>query len=187
MTVLEDAPRGVELAACVRERRATMARPQHVVQFIQKIKPSAVIVQLFYGVPASVTIAQAALETGWGQSVHGNAYFGVKGRAPSGASTTFTTHEEVNGKKIKIQDKFRAYDSILEAALDYGQYLKTNARYSAAFQHTDDSYKFVDGIAKAGYASDHAYAQKLKSIIKHNNLQEYDGDVLLFIEQLVSP
>ncbi|MFP3567588.1 glucosaminidase domain-containing protein [Paraburkholderia sp. SIMBA_030] len=85
-------------------------------QFIDTHLAAAQEVQRRYQVPAGVVIAQSALESNWGRSVVGNAYFGVKGRAPGGDSTTFTTHEVINGKAIKIDDAFRAYGSYEEAA-----------------------------------------------------------------------
>src|SRR5262249_20285610 len=147
-------------------------RPTHVQDFIEKILPVAQRVRLTYKVPVSVTIAQAALETGWGGNVKGNAYFGIKGKAPTGASTRFATQEEVNknpktqvGTRITITDTFRAYPDLAAAAMDYGQYLSTTAIYAEAFKHTDDPVAFAEAVAKAGYATAHDYGPQLKSII----------------------
>jgi flagellum-specific peptidoglycan hydrolase FlgJ len=158
-----------------------VARPKHVQDFIDKILPYAQRVRLTYKVPVSVTIAQAALETGWGSAVRGNAYFGIKGTAPTGASGTFTTQEEVNkdprtkiGTRITIKDRFRAYADLSEAAMDYGLYLSTNKIYAEAFKHTDDPMQFADAVARAGYATAHDYGPQLKSIIAGFKLTYYD-------------
>jgi flagellum-specific peptidoglycan hydrolase FlgJ len=152
-----------------------------VQDFIEKILPYAQRVRLTYKVPVSVTIAQAALETGWGSKVQGNAYFGIKGTAPTGASATFATQEEVNkdpatqvGTRITITDKFRAYPDLAAAAMDYGAYLSTTQIYEEAFKHTDDPFKFADAVAKAGYATAHDYGKQLKSIIWGFKLTNYD-------------
>ncbi|MBK3843809.1 glycoside hydrolase family 73 protein [Paraburkholderia aspalathi] len=103
--------------------------PAYVQQFIDTHLAAAQEIQRKYQVPAGVVIAQSALESNWGRSVVGNAYFGVKGRAPSGDSTTFTTHEVINGKAIKIDDAFRAYGSYEDAADDHAQMLRNNPRF----------------------------------------------------------
>lgn len=143
------------------------------VVFIQKIAPVAQQVSRQWHVPASVLIAQAALESGWGQHVKGNAYFGIKGHAPSGATVNFATTEFVKGKKTSTHDNFRAYKDFADAANDYGRFLASNPRYAAAFK-TGDADSFVDVLQKAGYATDPQYAKKLKSIIHHNKLTQYD-------------
>ena len=53
-----------------------------------------------------VILAQAALETGWGKKVKGNAFFGIKSHGKAGGQT-FTTHEEVDGQLVKTQADFR--------------------------------------------------------------------------------
>ena len=122
--------------------------------------PSAKKVKLDWGVPVAICIAQAALESGWGKSVKGNAYFGIKGKSPSGATTTFTTTEFEKGKKITIQDSFRAYKDFAESADDYGRMLKSNSRYAGCFAHSNDPLKFADALQAAGYATDPNYAKR---------------------------
>ncbi len=148
--------------------------PEHVQAFIATILPSARKANESWGVPISVLIAQSAQETGWGVHVTDNAYFGIKGKSPSGDSTTFTTHEVVNGKSVKIDDSFRAYKDIDEAADDYGRFLAENPRYDGCFLYKDKPEKFVAALAAAGYATDPLYATKLLNIIRHYNLTEYD-------------
>ncbi|WP_308219506.1 glycoside hydrolase family 73 protein [Aggregatibacter actinomycetemcomitans] len=77
-------------------------------EFIRQTMPIAKAIEEKWGVPAEVTIAQAALESGWGKKVKGNAYFGVKGKGSKG-SVNFGTHEVINGKKIRMNDNFASY------------------------------------------------------------------------------
>lgn len=152
--------------------------PAHVNSFIAMALPGARAASAKWCVPVSVIIAQSALESGWGKTVKQNAYFGIKGHAPSGASTTFGTTEVIDGKVIHIKDKFRAYTSYEDSAEDYGRFLNENSRYRAAFSHTDDPIKFAQEVAKAGYATAPDYGKKLTMIIKGFNLKQYDAQGL---------
>lgn len=149
--------------------------PAHVMAFINFASSAAKQVNRKWGVPASVLIAQAAHESGWGRHVKGNAYFGIKGKSPDGGSTSFATHEVVSGKVVSITDSFRAYKDFADAADDYGRYLKQNKLYKNCFFFTNDVSRFVDEIAKAGYATDPNYATKVKNIINKYRLTEYDN------------
>ena len=57
-----------------------------------------------------------------GKHVKNNAYFGIKGKSPTGNSTSFGTTEVINGKVIHIKDTFRAYADYAESADDYGRF-----------------------------------------------------------------
>jgi len=146
----------------------------YVTDFIQKLLPIAQQVKASWGVPVAVTIAQGALESGWGLRVVGNAYFGVKGKSPSGQSVNFATHEETSRGRVAINDNFRAYTSLQEAADDYGRLLRTNPRYERCFAFMNDPNGFADTLQALGYATDHKYARDLKSIIRQHHLAAYD-------------
>lgn len=148
--------------------------PEYVTNFIKTMVPIAQNVKKKWGTPVAVLVAQGALESSWGQHVKGNAYFGIKGHAPTGKSVVFGTHEVLGGKTTSIDDRFRAYGSMAEAAEDYGRLLRTDKRYSACFAYVDQPERFVEELAKAGYATDPQYAAKLKSIIRSHALQRYD-------------
>jgi flagellum-specific peptidoglycan hydrolase FlgJ len=149
-------------------------RPANVNQFVNKVVADAKKINNKYKIPASILIAQAALESGWGRSVKGNAFFVIKTHNSKGSSTTFATTEFVNGKKVSIKDSFRSYKNFSEAAEDYGKFLTTQIRYKPAFIHSKNPEKFAEALQKAGYATDPQYAKKLKSIINTYYLHEYD-------------
>ena len=136
--------------------------------------PAAKKVMASWGVPASVLIAQSAQETGWGCRVVNNAYFGIKGKSPDGSTVNFATTEVINGKVIHISDSFRAYTSFADAADDYGRFLSTNPRYATAFHFKNNPEKFVQEMAKAGYATDPNYAKSIIGIIHSHDLAQYD-------------
>jgi len=149
--------------------------PVHVTQFIQKNLVAVSNVSRKYGVPASIILAQAGLESGWGQKVEGNAYFGVKGKAPDGASVNIATHEDTKEGHIAIHDNFRAYTSFEDAAEDYAMMLSSNPRFSHAFMFKNDPEKFAEELQRNHYATDVNYAKKIKQVIKSFSLRQYDN------------
>jgi len=124
-------------------------------------------------------LAQAALETGWGKSeprrVDGSPsynVFGIKaGRNWQGPVVEATTTEYVDGVAQKQVERFRAYGSYAEAFRDYAGVLTSNPRY-AAIVSARDAATFANGLQKAGYATDPAYAGKLQRIIGGDTLRQ---------------
>jgi flagellar protein FlgJ len=137
----------------------------YVSSFVSLHRAEAKVVSARTGIPLEVIHAQSALESDWGRTVKGNAYFGIKGKSPTGQSTTFATHEvTLSGQRVSEVDAFRAYASYTEAADDYA--LLIQRKYPAAFAFSRDPGKFADAVARQGYATDPGYARKLKSIIQ---------------------
>ena len=142
-------------------------------EFINKMWPHAVDAAKATGIPAHFIIGQAALESGWGNreikaadgsSTHN--LFGVKaGRSWTGETAAIKTTEFVNGVKEKVVDKFRQYSSYADAFKDYANLLKNNPRFAPVLQAGNDPAAFAQGLQKAGYATDPAYAAKLQRII----------------------
>jgi flagellum-specific peptidoglycan hydrolase FlgJ len=148
--------------------------PPYVDAFVRMALPAATRVKARWGVPISVLIAQSAQETGWGGHVKNNAYFGIKGRAPDGSSVDFGTTEVINGKVIHKTDTFRSYTDFADSADDYGRFLSGNVRYRHAFVFKNDPDRFVQEIAKAGYATDPLYAKSVIGIIHAHEFSHYD-------------
>jgi flagellar protein FlgJ len=139
-------------------------QPAHVASFVGLHIAEATVVSSHTGIPAEVILAQSALESNWGRTVKGNAYFGIKGKSITGNSTTFSTHEvTLSGQRVSEIDEFRAYASYAEAADDYASLIQR--RFTAAFAHRNDPERFAEAVARQGYATDPQYAKKLKSII----------------------
>ncbi|HJV01539.1 MAG TPA: glucosaminidase domain-containing protein [Burkholderiaceae bacterium] len=140
-------------------------QPAYVAHFVALHVYDAKIVAARTGIPAEVILAQSALESNWGRTVKGNAYFGIKGKSASGQSTKFSTHEvTLSGKRISEIDEFRAYKDYDEAAADYASLIQT--KYPTALASRSDPEKFAEAVARQGYATDPFYAKKLKSIIR---------------------
>lgn len=145
--------------------------------FINQIAPGATAAYKQTGVFASVTIAQAILESGWGRSgltVRANNLFGIKCYGGwEGEVCTMPTREVVKGKNISVNADFRKYPDLAASILDHAKFLKENPRYHAAFS-CKDPICFASAIAKAGYATDPHYANLLSALINQYNLVQYD-------------
>ena len=145
--------------------------------FINAIAPAARAVAATSKIPASFTVAQGALESGWGTSqlsLQAFNLFGVKAD-PSwhGPTIDLPTGEDIDGKRVTVEATWRRYGSWLEAIQDRAAFLLDNPRYKPAFAYTNGS-TFAIAIAAAGYATDPQYGQKLASIIKTHNLSTLD-------------
>ncbi|WP_425307311.1 glucosaminidase domain-containing protein [Ammonicoccus fulvus] len=148
-------------------------------QFFETIAPHAREAKHAFGVPAAVSMAQSAQETGWGRSAPGNNYFGVKchGRPASVVKydcIDHRTNEWENGEKIEITDSFRTYASMRDSVMDYANFLKSNSRYAPAFRFSNDPDAFARELQVAGYATDPTYADSLIDIMKQRDLYAYD-------------
>jgi flagellum-specific peptidoglycan hydrolase FlgJ len=142
--------------------------------FIASIGPAAKASAKSTNIPASFTVAQAALESAWGAHCPGLNLFGIKAdQSWKGPITSQITHEVVNGKTITITAKFRAYTDWLGSINDHARFLLTNPRYQPAFAYTTGAL-FAQAVAAAGYATDPLYAQKIVSIIKTHGLSSLD-------------
>ncbi|WP_081067361.1 glycoside hydrolase family 73 protein [Burkholderia cepacia] len=142
--------------------------------FIEAIAPAARDCMRRTRVPASVTVAQAALESSWGKRTPGFNLFGIKADSSwHGPTTADVTHEVVHGQRITITAHFRAYDDWQGSIDDHAAFLTDNPRYATAFACTSGP-AFAKTIAEAGYATDPQYADKLIAIMNAHHLAEFD-------------
>lgn len=143
-------------------------------EFIKKYLPFALDVQQKYGVPASVTLAQAIEESGWGSSTPGNNFFGVKAtKGWKGRITTTGTTEMIGGKRTPTVGTFRAYDSVEDSFNDYGKVV-SGKLYQPLTSKATNSFEFAKAVADTGYAGNPDYYQNISSHMKKYNLTQYD-------------
>ena len=139
-------------------------------EYINLVKNIAIQQMEKYKIPASVTIAQAILESGDGNSdlaKKGKNHFGVKCHGWSGDKSY---HDD-----DKPNECFRNYDNISDSFEDHSKFLKKNSRYDNLFRLDLNDYKgWAKGLKSAGYATSSKYAENLISIIERDNLFEYD-------------
>jgi flagellum-specific peptidoglycan hydrolase FlgJ len=148
-------------------------------RFIASIAEAAVASQDQTGVPASVTIAQAILESYWGSSRlarEANNYFGIKAQTRAGTAGTvwFDVWEVIGGSNVMRSEPFRAYSTIAESFVDHGRFFVENARYAAAMAVRSDARQFARAVNAAGYATDPSYASKLIGLMDRYNLYRFD-------------
>ena len=149
--------------------------------FFNKILPAIQQVSQKNSIVTSVMLAQSILESGWGTSqLATNAYniFGIKADSSwKGNTYTVQTKEVVNGKTITVEKQFRAYKSLLESISDYGSFFTSTAwrtKNYASFLQATNYETALTSLLASGYATDPAYAEKLKSLIQRYSLDQYD-------------
>lgn len=131
-----------------------------------------------YGVPASVSLAQWALESGWGKSMPpgSNNPFGMKARKnETGPTVTVSTKEQrADGSWYTINAPFRKFASMAEAFEEHAKLVGTAPVYAPARAKLPNVDAFVDTLGPI-YATAHNYASLLKQIMRKYNLYQYDG------------
>ena len=139
------------------------------ISFVKRMEPYAQQVAGQLGVSPDAVIAQAAIETGWGQHVpaaggeSSSNLFGIKaGNSWSGGSVTALTTEVDQGSSRVLPQAFRAYDSVQQGVNDYVSLLQSS-RYRSARNTGADVAAFATGLARGGYATDPNYVQKLQA------------------------
>ncbi|MBP6557076.1 MAG: glucosaminidase domain-containing protein [Flavobacterium sp.] len=146
-----------------------------VLAYIEKYKSLAKENMLKTGIPASITMGQAILESGAGTgplSIQANNHFGIK------------CHKEWTGPSIRYTDDeenecFRKYDEPSGSFRDHSYFLTSRPRYTELFQFGKDDYKsWAYGLKAAGYATDPKYPEKLIGLIERYQLAKYDAEVL---------
>ncbi len=148
------------------------------IDFVKSALPHARRVGELLGVAPQLVLAQAALETGWGQKMIRNTdgssshnLFGIKtGSKWDGSSAMVNTLEFASGVGQRVKAAFRSYGSMAESFDDYAKLLLNNPRYQDVIGSGDDSARFAGALKRSGYATDPDYATKIMRIV--------DGDTL---------
>ena len=135
-------------------------------EFVEKMMPYALKAVEGMGFNPLVLVAQAALETGWGQHVSkANNYYGIKANSQwKGDSEKLTSPEFENGKYVNEVSSFRKYSDVLDSMKDYLSFIKDNPRYKNVVDKSYSPDEYFQEIQRAGYATDPNYADKLKQI-----------------------
>jgi flagellum-specific peptidoglycan hydrolase FlgJ len=144
--------------------------------FINEIVPGALAAQQQYGIPASVTIAQAIDESGWGQSelaAQDHNLFGIKGTGPAG-SVIRPTQEYQNGQVVTVNAPFRVYADVAQSITDHSLLLATGSAYQQAMADRRSPDAFASDLTGV-YATDPNYGANLITIMRQYNLYRYDA------------
>lgn len=133
--------------------------------FVQGIWAAAKKAASVIGTPASVLVAQAALETDWGKKALNHNLFNIKADPQwKKATTSVATLENKNGVLVKEKSNFRAYASIEDSIDDYADFLTSNQRYKHALTEARDPAMYMNALQSAGYATDPHYAEKVMKL-----------------------
>ncbi len=139
--------------------------------YIDQYSALAVLEMQRTGVPASITLAQGMLESGYGLSplaTKANNHFGMK------------CHSDWKGEKFfydddKADECFRVYRTVEDSFRAHSDFLRGRERYKALFDLDPTDYKgWARGLRRAGYATDPGYATKLINLIEDFQLYRFD-------------
>ncbi|WP_289761021.1 glycoside hydrolase family 73 protein [Lactobacillus intestinalis] len=167
---MEQLQRQEEAARLMRQRKA----------FIKKIGPIAQNVDKSYDLLPSITIAQACLESNYGQSALSQKYnnlFGVKGTNPN-TSAVLTTKEYENGKWVEVKARFQIYDSYEASIRAHARLFQNGTTWNPKqYKHVlaaKDYKTQAKALVQDNYATDPNYAEKLTNLIEQFDLEKYD-------------
>jgi flagellum-specific peptidoglycan hydrolase FlgJ len=130
------------------------------------------------GLPPGVTVAQAALESAWGNSQlsrEANNYFGIKAHGDH-RSVEMATTEVTNGVAAKAAARFARYESMTECFEDRDQLILRLACYAEARKNASDPEAFIRGLAKH-WATDPNYVEKMLGVYRANMLGDLDQSI----------
>ena len=141
-------------------------------EFIRQLLPQAQDVAEQLGIDPQALVAQAAVETGWGQYMihdhkgnNSHNLFGIKADSRwQGNKTAIDTVEFTQGVAKKEKANFRAYDSFADSLKDYISFVKDNPRYQGAVNQASEPRQYFSELQRAGYATDPDYAEKIMSV-----------------------
>ncbi|MBC2258223.1 glucosaminidase domain-containing protein [Listeria booriae] len=168
----------------------TRVDPQQ--EFINLLAAHAQEIQDQKGILTSITLAQAILESNWGESklaTEGRNLFGIKGEYQKD-SVTMPTQEFENNEWVTIDAAFRKYPTWFESLDDHAAlFLKGTSWDKTKYQgviKAKDYKTAANALQKAGYATDPGYAEKLIELIEQRNLQAYDQiyDPIRYVKQV---
>lgn len=166
------------LAPNTSTKQSAFASPE---DFVAQLYPIAKQHASELGLEPKALIAQAAVETGWGQYMihkpdgeNANNLFGIKAdQRWQGEKATVSTLEYKGDLPEKQKAQFRAYGSLQESVQDYVQFVKQNPRYIPAVDQVSDAKSYFEALQNSGYATDPKYAEKVLSVLRSATLQEF--------------
>ncbi|MCW6511001.1 glycoside hydrolase family 73 protein [Lichenifustis flavocetrariae] len=143
--------------------------------FPPEIIAAAQASQKRWNIPASVSLAQWALESAWGRSMpsQSNNPFGIKARLGQPAVTAETC-EVVSGRTLRLPQRFRQFPDLSSAFDEHGRLLATARVYGPARAVRHDGRAFARAL-QGRYATDPGYAVHLIALIDAHDLTRFDG------------
>lgn len=163
-----------------------MALTQKQKQFVNKAYQAGRNIGLS-DTAARLAASQAALESSYGTKAKGNNFFGIKaGKSWNGDTQTFGTTEVVNGKRVKIQDQFRKYDSFEDSIADWADLVEKRWPDALTAPDLDTAAAALKAGKRGGYATDPNYAGKLAWVDRNAGVSSAPGYEMQDIADLQS-
>ncbi|MCE7936790.1 hypothetical protein DYH10_03305 [Candidatus Saccharibacteria bacterium CPR2] len=163
------------------DQQIEFASNEKLANFVKQHKSAAIRVQEEYGVPYQVTLAQAILESGYGESElakRANNMFGMKTNSDwHGDTYEIITGEHTDNGPVKVMATFKKFTTVEDGFLEYGNYLKNRGFYDDAFDNISNPAKFLQCLVDENgprYATDPEYANKVLDIM--NQIQSFEGN-----------
>ena len=159
----------------------------HQQSFLASVFPAALESGRLHGLPPSIILAQAALESGWGRSRLATSHhnlFGIKANAAQAGVEYPTLEASADGVRI-IQQRFRSYASSDASITEHGALLSRDDRYADARAHRGNWRAFLAELAPV-YASDPHYARSISQIISRHQLDRWDDLAVKGVDTLVA-
>ncbi len=129
------------------------------------------------GIPASIKLAQALIESNGGRSVlatRANNHFGIKCKSYWTGKRYFYTDDDRDTDGNLVPSCFRMYESVESSYMDHSNFLTGSERYEELFTYEATDYvAWAEGLRKCGYATDPGYAKKLIRVIERYRLDGY--------------
>lgn len=160
------------LAAAKKSKCPQMGDRLTAEQYCQKYADEARSQMQKYGVPASITLAQGMLESGYGSSylaVVGNNHFGIKAYSRGWKGETIFCDDD------KANEPFCKFPSVQQGFEYHSTFLRDNSRYAPLFRLDIRDYEgWANGLQRCGYATNPKYGSMLINLIETYNLDAYD-------------
>lgn len=152
-------------------------RPGGPAEFVRDVWPHAQRAGDALGVPPETLVAQAALESGWGEGMlrapDGRPSFNVfnikADAAWQGERVARVTLEHEQGVLRRVPSNFRSYDDLPSAFADYVAFVRDNPRYAQALRAAPNGRDYLTELHRAGYATDPDYVTKVTDILDSAN------------------
>jgi len=155
-------------------------------EFIRALTEAAASLSIAYPINPSIMVAQACLESRYGESKlakEANNLFGIKAFASwKGQKYTIETKEHINGKVVTIIADFRKYLSLLDCLEDYCKLIKTSRYYKAARENCGDYKKYAEGLK--AWATDPQYTSKLIKLVDRIQLKDLKSGITMSIRNI---
>lgn len=153
-------------------------------KYISEYKDIAINEMHRTGIPASIKLAQALIESDWGRSdlaVKANNHFGIKCGGKWSGQTFLKKDDDYDQEGKLLESCFRVYSHAQESYKNHSEFLtdpSKSARYGFLFNYkTTDYTSWAYGLQTAGYASDQKYPKKIIGVIEKYKLHEFDKEI----------